>query len=267
MIITAVKSQFEPASKCTRLNQLESINSPSLTLYLISLGWLASLSPLHCTSLSPLSIIDAASFVTLWDTCLVMAGWISPRFFPPEQNSVITGEASLELCDRGKAEDAAGLRQQVRKCLCCAIGKLCGWAPGTEFATHRLLGFSRDTQHDHTWVQPPVWTPLHSVKAKACAQGQMVLQFKSSRCTDPRTVCCSWDWTFGHFDIISQFTTAAWPCNLAEHSLLLCFMSQLKSVFMLCLHNSPASSSANKVPELCSAVMLLPKNCSFVVFW
>lgn len=53
---------------------------------------------------------------------MLTAGWISPRFFPSGQNSVGTGEALLEFHGRGKAEAEAGLRQQVRKCPCCAIG-------------------------------------------------------------------------------------------------------------------------------------------------
>lgn len=47
---------------------------------------------------------------------------ISPRFFSPEQNSVVAGEASLEFHNRGKAEGEAGLKQQVRKSACCVIG-------------------------------------------------------------------------------------------------------------------------------------------------
>lgn len=80
------------------------------------------------------------------------AGWISPGFFPPEQNSAVSGEAPPEFHDRGKAEGEAGLRQQVRKCPCCATGKLSGSAqfPGTEFATCRLWGSSCDTQCDYT---------------------------------------------------------------------------------------------------------------------
>lgn len=53
---------------------------------------------------------------------MLIAGLVSPRFFSPEQNSVVAGEASLEFHNRGKAEGETGLKQQVGKRSHRAIG-------------------------------------------------------------------------------------------------------------------------------------------------